>query len=162
MKKDAHDSRGVANIFVRLAREAGQRLTIMSLVKYVYFAHGWTLGYTDKPLIRHNVEAWKFGPVVPEVYSAHGGPGYRVHGPLLDFWKRPYSAELTDEEDIIVNNVFKDYAGLDSFALSRITHRPDAPWSEYNGCFYEVIPDEKIKAYYKTLIEKMRSREAAQ
>ena len=159
-KNSGHDSRGIANIFIDLTRAAGRSLTINALNKYVYFAHGWTLGYTGKPLICHKVEAWKFGPIVPEIYSAHEGPGYRVRGSLRSlYWNRPYTAKLTSEEEIIVNNVFKDYVGLDSSALARIAQREDAPWHEYKGRFYEVIPNEKIKAYYQKLIENMRARE---
>ena len=131
----------------------------MQLNKYVYFAHGWTLGYTDKPLIKHDVESWRNSPIIPEIYEAKDTPGYLVRGPLLSYWfKEPYESVLTEEEGIIVNNVYKDYGHLDSSSLIRISRRKDAPWKNFSGKRYDVIPDEQIKSYYKKLIAQMNAR----
>ena len=69
-KIEGYDSRAIANRFVRKAKEAKKTLDIMSLVKFVYIAHGWYLAYADRALICHRVEAWKHGPVIPKVYFA--------------------------------------------------------------------------------------------
>ncbi|HEY1718789.1 MAG TPA: type II toxin-antitoxin system antitoxin SocA domain-containing protein, partial [Verrucomicrobiae bacterium] len=54
----------VANRFIELAQKSDSKLTLMKLLKIVYFAHGWHLALRDKsPLIDDTVEAWKFGPV---------------------------------------------------------------------------------------------------
>ncbi|MBV9510077.1 MAG: DUF4065 domain-containing protein, partial [Caulobacteraceae bacterium] len=65
-----HDSRTVANRFLELARERGQMLTPMQLLKLVYIAHGWMLGLAGRPLIRDEVQAWQYGPVIPPLYNA--------------------------------------------------------------------------------------------
>src|SRR5437870_2146380 len=44
MEGAMHDSRTVANHFLRLAREKGDFLTPMQVLKLVYIAHGWMLG----------------------------------------------------------------------------------------------------------------------
>lgn len=54
---DGHDSRAVANRLIEMADERGISLTIVHLVKLVYFAHGWHLGLFHRPLIRHAVQA---------------------------------------------------------------------------------------------------------
>ena len=64
----AYDSRRVANEFIRAAAQEGRGLSIMTLLKFVYIAHGWTLALLDRPLITDLAEAWRYGPVVPSVY----------------------------------------------------------------------------------------------
>ncbi len=154
MSNIGHDSRAIANIFVQMAQEQGEDLlTIMKLLKYVYFAHGWTLGHLNHPLICHKVEAWKYGPVIPEIYRSYIGGTFFIHGKLINGPnKKPYEAVLSSNEKTIIQNVYRDYSKLTSLQLSGITHRPDAPWSKYDGKFYEVIPNEEIQAYYKNLI----------
>src|SRR5258708_6687363 len=62
------NSVAVANWFVEKANQGGKPVTLMKLLKLVYFAHGWHLALTKKPLIKEEIEAWKFGPVAPDVY----------------------------------------------------------------------------------------------
>ena len=42
--------------------------TPMHVIKLVYLAHGWMLGFTSRALINEAVEAWTYGPVVPSTY----------------------------------------------------------------------------------------------
>lgn len=162
-KRKAHDSRAIANIFVDKAQKAGKRLTIMPLVKYVYLAHGWTLGYTGKPLICHHVQAWKFGPVVPEVYRAFARqfvvadkayPYYPGFGPGPD-----YVVEPNEEEADIIDKVYERYSRLDAFTLSDLTHRKDTPWDQCNKRDFAPIPDRVIKEYYQELIRTLSADE---
>ncbi|MGI9298198.1 MAG: Panacea domain-containing protein [Gammaproteobacteria bacterium] len=155
--KKGHDSRAIANIFVDKARAAKRRLTIMPLVKYVYLAHGWTLGYTGKPLIRHKAQAWKFGPVIPEVYRAFASQFVisekaRPYDP--EFGEFPdYKTKLNADEADIVSKVYERYSDLDAFALSELTHREGTPWDQCNKRNFAPIPDRVIEAYYKKLIK---------
>ena len=155
--KKGHDSRAIANIFVDKAREANDMMGIMSLVKYVYLAHGWTLGYTGRPLICHQVEAWKHGPVVPEVYHAFRGQRFVVTEKAHDYHPEfgelpPYTAKLSDEEQAIVDTVYSRYSRFGAFQLSALTHQKGTPWDQFNGQYYAPIPDSIIKDYYKRLV----------
>ena len=38
----------------------------MHAIKLVYLCHGWMLGIYGRSLIGEPVEAWRYGPVVPE------------------------------------------------------------------------------------------------
>ena len=151
-----HDSRAIANCFVRLAHEAGKRLTIMPLVKYVYIAHGWTLGHTGEPLICHEVQAWKHGPVVPEVYYAFRSRGFIVRAPAKNILGKEYHVDLDGIRKEIVGDVYAKYSALTPFQLSSITHHPHSPWSKYRGHYYEPIPDEEIARYYREVVAKLK------
>ena len=55
----------------------GQPVDLLKLVKLVFLAHGWRLGCKGDPLIREQVEAWKYGPIVRSVYDAFKEYGKR-------------------------------------------------------------------------------------
>ena len=57
-------SLAVANWFI----ENLSKITPLKLQKLIYFAHGWHLAIRDQPLIDELVEAWEYGPVIPNVY----------------------------------------------------------------------------------------------
>ena len=77
------DARAVASYFVELADERGAGpFTPMQLLKLTYIAHGYSLGLQSTPLIENKVEAWKFGPVIPDLY--HSIKEFLSHS-----WPRP-------------------------------------------------------------------------
>lgn len=56
----AHDARAVANYMLAVAEKKGMTLTPMQVLKLVYLAHGWSLAWFGRPLIRDDVEAWDY------------------------------------------------------------------------------------------------------
>ena len=71
-----HDARSVANELIKRAKDAGESVTPLKIVKLTYFCHEQMLRLHHKPLLKQPVEAWKYGPAVPEVYrslSHYGG-----------------------------------------------------------------------------------------
>ena len=156
---NAHDSRAIANVFVQRAKDAGRLLTIMPLVKFVYFAHGWTLGHTGGALIEHDVEAWVYGPVVREVYEAFRSQGVIISDFAVDNRGKEYKADLHGFPKRIVDSVYKEYSVLPTWRLSNITHRSDSPWSKYRGKCYSKIPNDEIKDYYEKLVDKMKEHD---
>ena len=153
-----HDSIEVANIFVDKSKAnpgALGTLSIMSLLKYVYFAHGYTLGRTGKSLICHKVEAWKYGPVVPEIYHKFSRQGIYIrekeNASIIPF--RTALAPLSKEERAIVNEVYEKYSKMSAFRLSSITHEPGSPWHQYRHSHYGTIPNEVIRRFYADTAE---------
>ena len=64
----AYDSRQIANCFIRFVRDDGRPVFVTALMKLVYIAHGWTLALIDRPLVSDQIEAWRYGPVIPGIY----------------------------------------------------------------------------------------------
>ena len=64
------DPRAVANRLLELGRERQLTIDPMKVQKLIYYAHGWHLALTGKPLLDRSVEAWQYGPVLPDVYRA--------------------------------------------------------------------------------------------
>jgi uncharacterized phage-associated protein len=149
----AYSSLTVANTFLELAKEEGEALTNMKLQKLVYLAHGYCLALLDRPMLLEQVQAWKFGPVIPELYQklriyGAGGVTDFINGGSLDVPRASGDYAVIKA----VWNAFKQYTGSQ---LSTMTHKAGSPWSQVwaTGPF-KVIPAEIIQSHYKASIER--------
>ena len=155
-----HDAREIANFFLDHAESRGVPVTIMSLLKLIYFAHGWHLARYEKPLVKNRFEAWQHGPVVRSVYECFQGIGNR---PIQNRATRfdPLTAtsaqaeyELSEEERTFLSQIFDAYADLHAFRLSELTHEPGSPWDQLwnveDGSTNPgmLITDEKIRLHF--------------
>ncbi|MEW6598277.1 MAG: type II toxin-antitoxin system antitoxin SocA domain-containing protein [Pseudomonadota bacterium] len=145
-----HDSRTVANQFLELARNRGVSLTPMQVLKLVYIAHGWMLGLYGRPLIRDEVQAWQYGPVIPRLYNDLRK--YRGNSVTELLPKSPDDALDGDELDI-VQQVDCKYGHMSGPALSRLTHTAGSPWAlaYAPGVFSTLIPQDLIQDHYQRL-----------
>ena len=148
-----HSSRTVANRLLALAERHGDTLTPMQLLKLVYIAHGWMLGLYGRPLIKDDVQAWQYGPVIPNLYNAvKGFRSQPVHGPLA----APPGDDLDASEQSVVDQVYEKYAPMSGPALSRLTHAKGSPWdlTYESDVFGVVIPNDIIEDHYRRLAAK--------
>lgn len=128
------DAREVANFFLDCAVEQGAPLTNMSLLKLVYFAHGWHLTYFNEPLVKNRFEAWEYGPVVRVIYDHFKEFGDQ---PILDratkfdpITQTHSNVEYSFSEELrkFLRGIFHSYAHMHAFRLSEITHETGSPW----------------------------------
>ncbi len=157
-----HSVLAIANEFLARAEQSNSSLTSMHLQKLCYFAHGFCLATTNKPLTNDTIEAWEFGPVFPVLYDAvkRYGSGRvvslihennwavtpLVRGSIVRDLFKP------DEKEII-EEVYVGYADFDPFQLSALTHETGSPWEEVYrpGRKHIVIHDPLIKKYFSEL-----------
>ncbi|HCH1592807.1 TPA: DUF4065 domain-containing protein [Vibrio parahaemolyticus] len=150
----------IAKRFAQIAAERGhQPLTHMQLQKLTYIAHGYKLamsqanGFHD-PLITEDVNAWKFGPVIPELYhflKAWGGQGVPTQVFSSD------NGIVNPLDDQLIQAVYQAYGEKSGVELSTLTHMPGTPWAQVwnNGGSYQngaIIPDHLIQAYYSNFL----------
>ena len=141
-----HDARAVANRLLDLAAADGNRLSAMQLNKLTYFCHAWMLGLYGRPLIEQPVAAWRYGPIITDVYQSFQKYGH-------DFIKsraRVPAAHFDDDEDYIIGQVYRQYGYLSSIRLSQLAHAPGTPWEqvwETNRC-HSIIPNWMMQQYY--------------
>ncbi|WP_347460883.1 type II toxin-antitoxin system antitoxin SocA domain-containing protein [Acinetobacter sp. ANC 7454] len=158
----AHTALQVANRIIELGRSKtpAQHYTPMQLLKLVYIAHGWMLGICSTPLITEQVEAWKYGPVIPDLYQhvKKYGANPIFDEKLGNFFQNMQSSEFTNDENSILNFVVDTYGNIDGIRLSQITHAADTPWSNtFKNGWGDVIPTDLIAHHYRQLLEKVRS-----
>ena len=142
----AHDARAVANELLNRAKRDGDRLTVMQLIKMVYFCHAWMLALYDRPLIQQPIEAWRYGPVVRDVHRSF--KKYR-NNPIKSGARVP-GEKFDDDETHIVDEVYKNYGYLSGIKLSQLTHSPGTPWERvWNANGRDaIIPNGMLKEYY--------------
>lgn len=144
-----HDARAVANTLIDRSLEDGNPLTPLQIIKLVYFCHGWMLGLYNRPLINQEVQAWRYGPVVADVYR-----GLREYGdnPVLGPMPAPRE-EFDDMESDLIRQVYEKYGGLNGITLSRLTHAPGTPWDQVWSIekSNSVIPDGLMHEHYANM-----------
>ena len=68
VREIGHDAKAIANRFLDLADQETIPLNLMHLQKLLYNAHGYHLAMLGEPLFWQTVYAWKYGPVIADVY----------------------------------------------------------------------------------------------
>src|SRR5258706_4098008 len=129
-----HDARAVSNFILDRASKSGIALTVMTLLKVLYFAHGWYLAKTNNPLIAQPFEAWKHGPVNRVVYDQYKEYGRKpidkaavsFDPVLMKYVKTPHSFD-TDTSRLL-ENICDYYVRFHPYTLSELTHQAGGPW----------------------------------
>lgn len=136
-----YDAIYLAKYIVSKCTEDARPISNLQLQKILYhvqkdFLKRGTLAFSD------DIQAWKFGPVIPNVY-------YRFCG----FGSMPIIASYDDvkiecEDKIHIDEIVSSKRILDPWDLVEETHKPGGAWDEtYNngGGNHQVIPIELIK-----------------
>ena len=134
-------------------------LTAFKIIKLTYMAHGWSFVNFDRVgLVSEPVEAWKFGPVYPDLYSALAsyGPNPVETVPENVHEERHRHVELSDNEVVLIDAVYEHYREFSETELSVATHMEGTPWhgvwNNGRGRF-NVIDDDLIRSYYERIAE---------
>ena len=137
----------VADDILKLAKRRDMVLTPMQLMKLVYIAYGWYLAIYNAKLFDDRIEAWKYGPVIPNLYhvTKHFGGNIIPHDLIAN------SPVSNPDLEKFLDSIVKNYGDFSGIALSNLTHRQGTPWQQV--CRPDVlgiqIPDELIKAHYQ-------------
>lgn len=170
-----YTAKAIANELLEIAKKHGgvSDMTPIKLQKLVYFAHGWYLAFFKKPLIRQRIQAWKFGPVVADIYHEFKDCGNEpidrlatelaydeVHG-LTDEMPR---ISVGDEETRgVLSEVWRVYGSFTPTQLANLTHEPGTPWAQIASQFRgelpknEEIPDLLIQKYFEQKLEDVKA-----
>lgn len=146
----------VADYFIKKSMEEGTPLTPLKLLKLVYIAHGWHLALLNKSLINEVAEAWKYGPVIPQLYHR-----FKKYGsnPITEAPKPIQLEEMESDSIALLDRVWSAYKRYNGLQLSSLTHNEGTPWDVVNKKFSgnpsqgQVIPDEEIRKHYRKLAD---------
>ncbi|MEZ0472665.1 Panacea domain-containing protein [Luteimonas salinilitoris] len=153
------DGRAIANYVLDASEAAGRPVTNLGLQKLVYFCHAWSLTILGGPLIRHQFEAWQFGPVLQYLYR-----DFKI------FDRKPITTRaqklnpgtgftdtvgyVLDEETAgLLEKVVGFYGRLSAGTLVELSHAEGSPWDHVWRHEGRVNPgmrisDELIRQYY--------------
>lgn len=133
-------------IFLKEHDPRGLELSNLKLQKLLYYCQGKYLEMYRVPLFQEDIEAWKYGPVVPNVYF-----NFKHFGDLDIRDNDPDTFNpnnLTQRELSIIAYVWKDLGELRAGTLVDKTHN-ESPWlNTWFGNDTNVISLEEMRAFF--------------
>jgi len=145
----------IANEFIRRGLEEGNPCSPQKVLKLVYLAHGLNLTFFGSPLIREKVEAGRYGPIIPSLYSKF----LQMRVPLIeDEMDVPSGAtDLDQKARDVISVTWTKYGHLSGVQLGVLTHEPGDAWDTVrrrNTGFWSNprIPDAYIRNEFKKRI----------
>lgn len=154
----------VANYFLVKAKNESRALTALQLVKLVYIAHGWYLGYMDKPLINGNIAAAEYGPNIEMLYKRVRKYGKNGVNELLTSISILTWHKLDTNARELLDSVWSAYSTFSGLQLSTMCHGKDSPWHAARYDIkqkyprYPIVPNDLIRDYYKKKIEEIEAK----
>lgn len=155
----------VAMHVVNYINDQGGTVSNLKLQKLLYFVQGFFLILRDRPCFADDVEAWDFGPAIPEVYFE-----FREYGsssiPSIDsvtrlsvfddFWEDmeiedvPYEDKIVETDARLIHKIVDAFRKYSASSLVTITHK-HTPWiNAHNiGGKHNIISKESITKYFK-------------
>lgn len=140
-------ARKIAEWFInRNRKDAGECpdnfLTHMQLQKFLYYAQGYFLGCYGVLLFQEEIQAWPYGPVVPNVYNLYK----KNKGKAIDEVYECRDEDFTAEELRAMNIVYDKYSCYSGTQLSNMTHK-EMPWKSTE--MYQKIEVSKLADYFE-------------
>jgi len=152
--KSPYTAENVAKYLIYLASQAfvgdnkeREGITNLKLQKVLYLAQAYYLSKIGKPLFSDTIEAWEYGPVIPDVYHKFKSKG---SNPII---YEEDKSSLSDEDKEILQKIWGSFGGYSASKLVDITHA-HTPWKEAHESKNRVISHKAIKEYYAPLLNK--------
>ena len=99
-----------------------QPISNLQLQKILYYVQRQYVKQQDEPLFADVIEAWQFGPVVPNVYYNFCG-----YGSMSIIAQYP-EVKVDQQARQIIDPIVEAKRALNPWDLVEDTHRPDGPW----------------------------------
>jgi len=131
-----------------LLQDDDDGISNLKLQKLLYYAQGGFLAVFDKPLFNAEIQAWREGPVVPEVYQEYERFGNKIiEG--NDF-SNSVAQELTRHEMDFLTEVYQYFGAFSAWKLCELLHEDDC-WKKYysKDDGRQVMPHHDIKESFK-------------
>lgn len=135
----------IADYLIKRSNQLGKAMSNLKLQKILYFIQAEFLVTKGEACFSENIEAWDFGPVVPNVYHK-----YKIYGSS----NIPYIDDncvqiITDEDKKLIDGIFDECSKYSASTLVEITHQ-QSPWKEaYRPYCSMVISNKSIKEYFE-------------
>jgi len=132
----------IANYVVTKCTKDECPISNLQLQKILYYIQRYYLVHRDIPAFSDEIEAWQFGPVVPDVYRHFCGFGAMKINAVFE------ELCIKDADRKVIDIVVNAKKNLSPWDLVNDTHREGKAWSIIfkNGeGLYQTIPTELIR-----------------
>ena len=137
----------IASFYIQLLNSIPDNyIDNLKLNKILYYAQAWSLVKLNKPLFEDEIQAWEYGPVIPDVYHTYKCCG---KDPIREAEDSFDESNLSNEDLELLINVYRTYGQYTGWKLKEMTHRKHGPWDQvYQKEKNAVISLESIKSYF--------------
>ncbi|WP_312130116.1 Panacea domain-containing protein [Lysinibacillus capsici] len=118
-------------------------LSNLKLQKLLYYCQGGHYRWDGEALIEDaDFEAWRYGPVIPDVYFQFSKYGQNdIPNDIGEF-------DLSNDEAETIEAVWNQLKSLHAYSLVDSTHKED-PWVDnYKEGYNNIIDDADIQEYF--------------
>lgn len=121
-----YDAMDIAEYVLWFCEKVLERpITNLKLQKILYYIQGRYLSQYNKPLFDNEIQAWKYGPVVPDVYYSYSN---FISSKITNV--KPSKIGILEFEGLkLIEDVILEKINLDPWELVEDTHN-EAPWAE--------------------------------
>jgi uncharacterized phage-associated protein len=149
-KRETLKCNDVADYFLSLINEDdGDTISNMQLQKLVYLAQGFYLALYSEVLFKEAIEAWTYGPVVPDLYHQ-----YKEHKSGSLPKPKYLNFEIySDKVKALLNEIYNKYGQYSAWKLSQITHEHPTWKNYYKSEDSKIIPQKDLEIFFKTLLD---------
>ena len=140
-----YDALTVAEYVIYKCNEKDYIISNLKLQKILYFIQAEFLVYTNNPCFKEKIEAWDFGPVVPEVYQA-----FKIYGSAhIPGLTNINNINIAASDATLIDEIVSECSNYSASELVEITHN-QMPWLDaYKKYCNNEITTESIKKYFE-------------
>ncbi|MBQ9860944.1 MAG: DUF4065 domain-containing protein [Clostridia bacterium] len=139
-----YDAIKIARYVIRYEASRNRSVSNLRLQKLLYFIQAQFLFSIHTPCFSDRIEAWDFGPVVPNVYREYkmfGGARIPESIAEGDFG-------IEDEDKYVINLILEECAQYSTTSLVSLTH-DQKPWREaHQNPFDKTISNQSIRDFF--------------
>lgn len=132
----------IADYIIQQYDSQGKTVSNLKLQKILYFIQAEFLVSIKKPCFTEQIEAWSFGPVVPEIFCK-----YRVYG-CINIPVSKNKIRLTTKDTAMINDIINECDKYSASELTQITLH-QLPWiNAYEQGCKNIILNGDIQKYF--------------
>ena len=138
------------NQYLECCADGAGDLTLLKLLKLLYYAEGCSLALDRGSLFDEPILAWEHGPVVESVWRAYNQNPFKLKLKKADLRSIEMINDNAEDKNLL-EEVFDVFGQYSAWALREKTHK-ETPWIETtkNGKILNgVIERDLIKDYFK-------------
>lgn len=136
----------IARYVIQYCKEHNYSISNLKLQKILYFIQAEFLVTKGIPCFAEDIEAWDFGPVIPNVYHE-----YKIFGSsnIISFGTNDYSGMIQTDDLALIRGIVDECASYSASALVDITHH-QSPWENaYQKHCNNKITNQSIKEFFE-------------
>lgn len=156
-----NDILDVSRYIVNYSNEKKYSISNLKLQKLLYYVQAYFLYKKKEPCYKAKIEAWKFGPVVPEAYEEFKKYGASEIPKINNYYEITennneivvecigYKTDINQEDEKRIKEVVDDFSSYSAAKIIRLSHN-QKPWIDaYKKGVKSEITLEAISDYFK-------------